>query len=117
MIEHYLRAQGLFRLYDGSQPDPTYTGDIMELDLGSVKPSVAGPKRPHDRVEVAKMKEDFNSCMKAPVGFKGFNIDDDKLAAKSKFTYEGKEYELQHGSLVIAAITSCTNTSNPSVML
>jgi len=55
--------------------------------------------------------------MKAPVGFKGFNIDDDKLDAKAKFTYEGKEYELSHGSLVIAAITSCTNTSNPSVML
>jgi len=48
MIEQYLRAQGLFRTYDGSQPDPTYTGDIMELDLSSIRPCVAGPKRPHD---------------------------------------------------------------------
>jgi aconitate hydratase len=89
----------------------------MELDLGSIKPSVAGPKRPHDRVEVAKMKEDFTSCLSAPVGFKGFNIAADKLGTKSKFTYEGKEFEIQHGSVVISAITSCTNTSNPSVML
>jgi aconitate hydratase len=48
MIEQYLKAQGLFRTYDGSQPDPTYTGDIMELDLSSIRPCVAGPKRPHD---------------------------------------------------------------------
>ena len=67
----------------------------MELDLGSIKPSVAGPKRPHDRVEVAKMKEDFTSCLSAPVGFKGFNIAADKLGTKSKFTYEEKEFEIQ----------------------
>lgn len=58
-IESYLRAQGLFREYDGSQPDPNYSGAIMELDLSSVKPSLAGPKRPHDRVELANMKKDF----------------------------------------------------------
>ena len=89
----------------------------MELDLSSVKPCLAGPKRPHDRVELANMKNDFNSCLKNPVGFKGYNIAEDKLASSSKFTYEGKEYELSHGSVVIAAITSCTNTSNPDVML
>lgn len=55
MIEQYLRSQGLFRVYDGSQPDPVYSGEIMELDLADIKPSVAGPKRPHDRVEVAGM--------------------------------------------------------------
>jgi aconitate hydratase len=53
MIETYLRSQGLYRVYDGSQPDPVYSGDIMELNLEDIKPSVAGPKRPHDRVEVA----------------------------------------------------------------
>lgn len=116
-VETYLKAQGLFRVYDGSQPDPVYTGDIMELDLNSVVPCVSGPKRPHDRVEVAKLQQDFQSCMTSPVGFKGFAIAEDKLNAKANFTYEGQEYELNHGSVVIAAITSCTNTSNPSVML
>lgn len=89
----------------------------MELDLGSVVPCVSGPKRPHDRVEVSNLKEDFNKCMTSPVGFKGFNIDESKLKDSKKFTHEGKEYELKHGSIVISAITSCTNTSNPSVML
>jgi aconitate hydratase len=89
----------------------------MELDLSSVKPCLAGPKRPHDRVELANMKNDFNSCLSAPVGFKGYNIPQDRLGATSKFTYNGQEFELSHGSVVIAAITSCTNTSNPDVML
>ena len=115
--EAYLKAQGLFRVYDGSQPDPYYSGAIMELDLSSVKPCLAGPKRPHDRVELANMKGDFNACLKNPVGFKGYAIAEDKLASTSKFTYEGHEYELKHGAVVIAAITSCTNTSNPDVML
>lgn len=115
--EAYLKAQGLFRVYDGSQPDPYYSGAIMELDLSSVKPCLAGPKRPHDRVELTNMKSDFNSCLKSPIGFKGFNIAEDKLASAAKFTYDGQEYELSHGSVVIAAITSCTNTSNPDVML
>lgn len=116
-IESYLRAQGLFREYDGSQPDPNYSGAIMELDLSSVKPSLAGPKRPHDRVELANMKKDFQSCLAAPVGFKGYNITEEKRSATSKFTFDGVEYELSQGSVVIAAITSCTNTSNPDVML
>lgn len=115
--EAYLKAQGLFRTYDGSSPDPYYSGAIMELDLSTVKPCLAGPKRPHDRVELSNMKNDFNACLKNPVGFKGYNIAEDKLASKSKFTFDGHEYELSHGSVVIAAITSCTNTSNPDVML
>jgi len=89
----------------------------MELNLDDVKPCVSGPKRPHDRVEVAKMQEDFRTCLTSPVGFKGFNIPQDKLDAKATFTYEDKEYTIQHGSVVISAITSCTNTSNPNVML
>lgn len=59
IIESYLKAQGIYRTYDGSQPDPVYSGAIMELDLATVKPSLAGPKRPHDRVELANMKNDF----------------------------------------------------------
>jgi len=89
----------------------------MELDLSKVKPCLAGPKRPHDHVDLDNMKKDFNDCLKNKVGFKGFGIADDKLATTSKFVHDGHEYELKHGSVVIAAITSCTNTSNPSVML
>ena len=89
----------------------------MKLDLQSVKPSLAGPKRPHDRVDMDSLKADFNSCLTAPVGFKGFGIPEDKLANKAKFNFEGEEFELEHGSVVISAITSCTNTSNPDVML
>lgn len=59
MIENYLKSQGLFRTYDGSQPDPVYTGEIMELDLSTVEPCLAGPKRPHDRVPLKNMKDDW----------------------------------------------------------
>lgn len=58
--EAYLKAQGLFRVYDGSQPDPFYSGALLELDLSTVKPCLAGPKRPHDKVELSNMKNDFN---------------------------------------------------------
>jgi aconitate hydratase len=80
LVEEYLRAQGLFRLYDGSQPDPNYSGAIMELDLSTVKACLAGPKRPHDKVQLTDMKKDFESCLSAPVGFKGYNIPADKLS-------------------------------------
>jgi aconitate hydratase len=117
MIEDYLKAQGLYRMYDGSQPDPDYSGDIMELDLGSIQPSVSGPKRPHDRVDVANMKNDFNTCLTNKIGFKGFGLDAVTSKKTVNINYEGKSYDLKHGSIVIAAITSCTNTSNPDVMI
>lgn len=117
MIETYLKAQGLFRVYDGSQAEPVYSGEVMHLDLSTIVPCVSGPKRPHDRVAVSDMQKDFNACLKNPVGFKGYAIAEDKLGASSSFTYDGHEYTLHHGSVVISAITSCTNTSNPSVML
>lgn len=116
-IEGYLREQQLFRVYDGSQQDPTYSGDIMDLDLSTVKASLSGPKRPHDRVDMDNMVNDFTTCLTNKVGFKGFGLTEDKLDTKTNFNYEGKDYELKHGSVVIAAITSCTNTSNPDVML
>jgi aconitate hydratase len=117
MIETYLKAQGLYRMYDGSQADPSYSGEIMELDLATVLPSLSGPKRPHDHVHLKDMKNDFNKCLDNKVGFKGFDIPKEKQAAVAKFNHNGTDYELKHGSIVIAAITSCTNTSNPSVML
>jgi aconitate hydratase len=116
-IEKYLREQNLFVKYDGTQADPVYSGDVMELDLDSVQPSLAGPKRPHDRVNLSDMKTDFTTSLTNKVGFKGYGLAGDQTKAKGSFTYEGKTYEINHGSVVIAAITSCTNTSNPDVML
>ena len=117
IIEKYLREQNLFVKYDGTQEDPVYSGDIMELNLDSVQPSLAGPKRPHDRVNLVDMKTDFTTCLTNKVGFKGYGLTPDQTKTKGSFTFEGKNYEINHGSLVIASITSCTNTSNPDVML
>ena len=89
----------------------------MQLDLASVQPSLSGPKRPHDRVDFANMKSDFTTCMTAPVGFKGFGLSEADTTKSATFTFEGQEYTFNHGDVVIAAITSCTNTSNPDVML
>jgi aconitate hydratase len=89
----------------------------MHLDLSKVVPSLSGPKRPHDRVSFSEMKKDFNFCMTNKTGFKGFGYDEAGTKKSKKFVYEGKEYTFNHGDVVIAAITSCTNTSNPDVML
>ncbi|XP_078482700.1 cytoplasmic aconitate hydratase [Ciona intestinalis] len=115
-VETYLKAVGLFRDYSNENQDPHFS-EVAELDLGSIVPSLSGPKRPHDRVAVVDMKNDFTQCLTSKVGFKGFGIPEEKLSSSVNFSYEGKEYNLQHGSVVIAAITSCTNTSNPTVML
>ena len=90
---------------------------MIELDLATVNSCVSGPKRPHDKVLISEMKEDFQRCLSNKVGFKGFDVPADKHATTVPFVLDGQEYTLSHGSVVIAAITSCTNTSNPSVML
>ncbi|CAD8108921.1 unnamed protein product [Paramecium sonneborni] len=115
-IESYLREQGLFRDYKSGN-DPHFSGEVLELDLASVQPSLSGPKRPHDRVPLAEMKKDWTSCLNNKVGFKGFGISEEKQADVAEFTYQGQKYSLSHGSVVIAAITSCTNTSNPESMI
>ena len=117
LIEQYLREQGMFVKHDGSQPDPVYSGAIIDLDLASVEPSLSGPKRPHDRVPMSKLPTDFKGGLTAQVGFKGFGLDQSETAKSVNINFQGKEYDLHHGSVVIAAITSCTNTSNPDVML
>lgn len=89
----------------------------MQLDLSNVQPSLSGPKRPHDRVDLKSMKSDFTSSLTNPVGFKGYGLKTTDTSKEIKFNYKGEEHVLKHGSLVIAAITSCTNTSNPDVML
>lgn len=115
-IDAYLEAAKLKRYYDNADQDPIFS-QVVELDLSNVVPSCSGPKRPHDRVAVKEMKTDFHNCLTNPVGFKGFNIPTDLLDKTVPFVLDGKEYVVKHGSVLIAAITSCTNTSNPSVML
>lgn len=115
-VEAYLKEQGLFRDYRSGK-DPKFTGDVLDLDLASVQPSLSGPKRPHDRVSLSDMKKDWETCMNSKAGFKGFGIAPEKQKAKAEFTYQGSKYALDHGSVVIAAITSCTNTSNPESMI
>ncbi|XP_046599313.1 cytoplasmic aconitate hydratase isoform X2 [Neodiprion lecontei] len=115
-IEEYLRTVKMLRNYNDPSQDPVFS-EVVTLDLATVVSSVSGPKRPHDRVSVSDMKNDFLSCLSAKIGFKGFGLKPEKLKTEGKFQFEGKDYTLNHGSVVIAAITSCTNTSNPSVML
>lgn len=115
-IEAYLRAQGFFRNYNDASTDPVFT-DSLELDLSTIVPSLAGPKRPHDYVPLAEMKADFAKCLESPVGFKGFNIEESQREKTVEFDFDGSKETLSHGSVVIAAITSCTNTSNPGVMI
>ncbi|CAN6457564.1 unnamed protein product [Victoria cruziana] len=116
MIEAYLRANKLFVDYNEPQQESVYSS-YLELDLADVEPCISGPKRPHDRVPLKEMKADWHSCLDNKVGFKGFAIPEEAQKKVAKFQFHGQPAELKHGSVVIAAITSCTNTSNPSVML
>ncbi|MBM75951.1 MAG: aconitate hydratase AcnA [Proteobacteria bacterium] len=111
-VRRYYKEQGMF--HTDTTPDPTFTA-TLELDLGTVVPSLAGPKRPQDRISLKDMAASFETSLTAPVGHSGHGL-------SSEHTYdeipvEGTDYKLKHGDVVIAAITSCTNTSNPGVML
>ncbi|MDX2169058.1 MAG: aconitate hydratase AcnA [Deltaproteobacteria bacterium] len=129
LVERYCKAQGLFRSAD--TPDPQFT-EQLSLDLDSVEPSLAGPKRPQDRVPLQQMKRTFKDALSsgykrdvgqvaeiaAPAGAARLPERQDLYAAYAvPVTDAGNQYSLTHGAVVIAAITSCTNTSNPSVML
>ncbi|HEY4954271.1 MAG TPA: aconitate hydratase AcnA [Gemmatimonadaceae bacterium] len=107
LVEAYTKAQGLYRTDD--TPDPVFT-DTLELDLGSIEPSLAGPKRPQDRVPLRLAKSMFEEALAVDLKKAG-------TQPVVPVTMNGKSFELRHGAVVIAAITSCTNTSNPSVML
>ncbi len=142
LVEAYTKQQGLFRTDD--TPDPAFT-DTIELDLGTVEPSLAGPKRPQDRVPLSKAKAMYREALDADLAKAGTPaaakevkqanrvsgepqlaaaavlVRDDEHAAGedegARVEYNGQTFTLRHGAVVIAAITSCTNTSNPSVML
>ena len=106
LVEAYAKAQGMWR--DNDTPDPEFTA-TLELDISTVEPSLAGPKRPQDRVLLAEASNAFKGALPE---LAGTSSDLDKQVAVA-----GKDYQIGHGNVIIAAITSCTNTSNPNVML
>ncbi len=112
LAEQYYRAQGMFR--EEGQPEPQFT-DMLELNLADVEPSLAGPKRPQDRVSLSTMKENFRSSLSKPTAERGYGLTGGDLDRSQPV--EGMDVRLRHGAVLIAALTSCTNTSNPFVML
>ena len=111
-VKRFLTAQGMF-LTENSPP-PKFTSNLL-LDLSTVEPALAGPKRPQDRVNLSDMKTHWQESLIAPVGHQGHGLSHEDLSSESIVEHEN--YHLNHGDVVIAAITSCTNTSNPSVMI
>ena len=110
LVERYCKAQGLFRTGD----EENLYSHVLELDLGTVESSVAGPKRPQDRVSVRDLHHSFEQDLVKSPDDRGFGLAQDDLAADVSL---GEKGALHHGSIIIASITSCTNTSNPTLML
>lgn len=106
LMERYAKEQGMF--YTSRAPEADYT-DILDLDLSTIEPSLAGPKRPQDRVLLKNMQESFRNALRAPVKERGFELSEPALSAR--------EGCVSHGAVVIASITSCTNTSNPAALI
>lgn len=126
LTEAYSKANGFW--WDAGQAEPEFT-DLLELDLGTIQPSLAGPKRPQDRVLLKDVQSEFKAALTAPLGNQSFGLAPEKVGAKGTVRHTagnqavqaagmaGKTSTLGHGAVVIAAITSCTNTSNPDVMI
>jgi aconitate hydratase len=104
LVEAYLKAQGIFGIPRLGEVEYS---DVLEIDLAEIEPSVAGPKRPQDRIALSNVKKTFTELLTRPVAEDGFGVTDDVDDSD----------DITHGSVVISAITSCTNTSNPSVMI
>jgi aconitate hydratase len=113
LVDRYTKEQGLFRTDLADVPDYT---KIISLDLSRVEPSLAGPKRPQDRVPLSRMREALRKSLSAPVQERGYGLDQHAMG-KTVMVGNGSGERIGHGAVVIAAITSCTNTSNPSVMV
>jgi aconitate hydratase len=114
LVERYMKEQGMFRT--AAAPIPEFT-KRLSLDLGSVVPSLAGPKRPQDRVPLVQVKKAFAESLTAPTAKRGFALEGAALTRTGTVREHGRSDQIGHGAVVIAAITSCTNTSNPSVMV
>ncbi|HEV2499144.1 MAG TPA: aconitate hydratase AcnA [Terriglobia bacterium] len=114
LVERYCKEQGLFRTDE--TPDPEFS-NTLHLDLSTVEPSLAGPKRPQDRIALGAMKDAFRAALTKPVKGGGYGVSAEKPPRSVSVSFNGTQASLHDGSVVIAAITSCTNTSNPSVMI
>lgn len=112
IFEKYFKAQGLFGMPKAGQIEYS---NSLSLDLATIKPSLAGPKRPQDRIDLAKMRESFTTLFSKPIGDNGFNKKPEDLEVRFPTKIDG--VDLGNGDVLIAAITSCTNTSNPSVLI
>ncbi|CAM2066259.1 Aconitate hydratase [Sulfidibacter corallicola] len=112
LVEQYCKANMLW--HSAADAEPNFSA-MLELDMSTVEPSLAGPKRPQDRLALKDMQSAFREAMDAPTGHSGFGVNDAEKDNNGKV--EGTDAEITHGSVVIAAITSCTNTSNPSVLI
>ena len=110
LVERYCKEQGLFHTEDS--PDPVFS-ETLELDMDTVRPSLAGPKRPQDRIALSDMKARWSGMLSAPVGPQGFGLESAELDNSAEVNFKDTDFSLEHGDVVIAAITSCTNTSNP----
>ena len=113
-VEAYSRAQGLW--YSATDSEKSYTSTV-ELDLTTIQPALAGPKRPQDRVDLSAMKQHFEDSLTNELGHHGHGLETEELSKGAIVDLDGERFDLNHGDVVIAAITSCTNTSNPGVML
>jgi len=113
LVERYYKEQGLFREKDGSVPNFT---DIVELDISTIESSLSGPKRPQDRISLSNMKSEFEKALTTSVKERGFELASAQLTKTSVIKNDYKA-EIGHGAVVIAAITSCTNTSDPFVLI
>lgn len=115
VVKQYLIENDMF--FTADKEDATYT-NVIEIDLSEVEPNLAGPKRPQDLIPLSDMQKSFNEAVVAPEGNQGFGLKDKEFDKKGTISFEdGREVEMKTGDLAIAAITSCTNTSNPYVML
>ena len=115
IVEAYCKANGLW--YSSDNPDPEYT-QVIEVNLSELVTNLAGPKRPHDRIELTSMKEEFRKAITAPEGNQGFGLDASEFDKEVAVNFaDGTKTVMKTGAVAIAAITSCTNTSNPNVML
>ncbi|WP_158736435.1 aconitate hydratase AcnA [Alteribacillus sp. YIM 98480] len=115
LVEEYCKANDLF--YEDGKEEPDFT-KVVEIDLSQIEPSLSGPKRPQDLIPMSEMQKQFNDALTAPAGNQGFGLAPEDINKKAEVKHpNGKTSELETGAVTIAAITSCTNTSNPYVMI
>jgi len=114
LVEHYYKEQGLFNAHPENEPE---FSDSIELDLSDVVPSIAGPKRPQDRISLGDVKNAWQNALITSPDKRGFGKAPCEVGKQTIVAHQGETYVLKHGAVVIAAITSCTNTSNPGVMI